>query len=110
MITKDFIEKQRIVIRKKIESLNEVIEENRKFEEMGSADEDNAKEFEDFEERAALVKNAEKEISSLKRALKRIDQGTYGRCKVDGKPIEIGRLKAYPEAELCITHAKEKKS
>lgn len=107
MITKDFINKQRKLIEKKIELLQKEISQNNKFEDLGSTDEDKAKEFEDFEEKAALGRNEKKEVKNLINALNRIDKNTYGKCKVDGEPIEIGRLKAYPEAEYCATHAKK---
>jgi len=106
MITKDFIKIQRKLIEKKIELLQKEISQNKKYEDLGSTDEDKAKEFENFEERTALSRSEKKEIKNLKNALGRIDKGTYGKCKVDGEPIEIGRLKIYPEAEYCATHAK----
>lgn len=110
MITKEFIAKQKIAIEKKIESLNQTVQESRRFEDIGSADEDNAREFEEFEGKIALDKGASAEIKNLKKALDRIENGTYGRCRVCNEPIETGRLKAYPEAELCATHAKKQSS
>ncbi len=107
MITKEFIEKQKLVIEKRIRNLQKDISENKKFVDLGSTDEDKTKEFEEFEEKIALMKSAKREINNLRKALKRIDEGSYGKCKVDGGPIEIGRLKAYPEAELCAEHAQK---
>ena len=37
-------------------------------------------------------------------ALQRIAAGTYGRCRLDGKPIDDARLEAQPTAELCLRH------
>lgn len=45
-----------------------------------------------------LVERAE----SLGRALTRLDDGTYGTCESCGRPISAERLKARPEATLCI--------
>ncbi len=42
------------------------------------------------------------EIASVRRALERIDAGTYGECTRCGEPIAEGRLEARPEAALCI--------
>ena len=39
-------------------------------------------------------------------ALRRIEDGTYGRCAVDGGPIEATRLEAAPWTAYCITHQK----
>lgn len=39
-------------------------------------------------------------------ALRRIEDGTYGHCPVDGKPIERQRLDAVPWATYCTKHQK----
>jgi RNA polymerase-binding protein DksA len=43
-----------------------------------------------------------KEIASVKRALARIEDGTYGECVRCGEDIAPARLEARPEAALCI--------
>ncbi|GAA2323352.1 hypothetical protein GCM10010149_90710 [Nonomuraea roseoviolacea subsp. roseoviolacea] len=35
-------------------------------------------------------------------ALKRLDEGTYGRCVDCAKPVPEGRLEARPEAARCV--------
>ena len=47
-----------------------------------------------------------KEIASVKRALARIEDGTYGECVRCGEDIAPGRLEARPEAALCINCAR----
>ena len=47
-----------------------------------------------------------KEIASVKRALARIDDGTYGECVRCGEDIAPARLDARPEAALCIDCAR----
>ena len=54
---------------------------------------------ESLEGQAVLVSNA---IASVRRALERIEEGTYGECAKCGEPIAAGRLEARPEAALCI--------
>jgi len=49
-----------------------------------------------------LLERTQKFIKGLKRALKRIDNGTYGICKVTGKPIAIERLMAAPHTQHSI--------
>lgn len=59
-------------------------------------------ESEDFTE-------AELDASTLQQvqaALRRIENGTYGQCLVDGGPIESKRLEAVPWAPYCIRHQK----
>jgi DnaK suppressor protein len=48
---------------------------------------------------AALIA---REIASVKRALTRIDDGTYGECVRCGAEIAPKRLEARPEAALCF--------
>ena len=43
-----------------------------------------------------------REIASLKRALTRIENGTYGECVRCGAEIAPKRLEVRPEAALCI--------
>jgi RNA polymerase-binding transcription factor DksA len=57
---------------------------------------------ESLEGQAALVN---REIASTRRALDRIENGTYGECMQCGGPISEGRLEARPESALCIACA-----
>ena len=50
---------------------------------------------------------ARKLISKINKALKKIDEGTYGYCEETMEPINIERLKARPIATLSI-EAQEK--
>ena len=42
------------------------------------------------------------ELTEIDSALRRIEQGTYGRCCACGGPIGRQRLRALPQASLCI--------
>jgi DnaK suppressor protein len=55
-----------------------------------------------LEGQAVVISN---EIASVRRALERIDDGSYGECTKCGEAIAEGRLQARPEAALCITCA-----
>jgi RNA polymerase-binding transcription factor len=48
-----------------------------------------------------------REIASVKRALARIEDGTYGECVRCGEDIAPARLDARPEAALCIDCARQ---
>ena len=56
-----------------------------------------------LEHQAALI---EREIASVRRALGRIEDGTYGECVRCGGDIAPARLDARPEAALCIDCAR----
>ncbi len=49
-----------------------------------------------------LFNRTRKFIKYLDDALKRIDNKTYGVCKVTGKPISKGRLEAVPHTQISI--------
>jgi RNA polymerase-binding protein DksA len=73
--------------------------------ELSSADNhlgDRASETFDRELDYTLEENAEAVIADIDRALKRIDDGSYGTCERCGKPIPEERLEARPWANLCI--------
>lgn len=47
----------------------------------------------------------ESELKKLKEALKRIENGSYGKCMMCRQPIAFVRLEAQPDALLCISCA-----
>jgi len=49
-----------------------------------------------------LSENERKKLHEINEALKRIDEGVYGKCIVCGKKIEEKRLIVIPEAKKCI--------
>ena len=46
-------------------------------------------------------------LTQVREALKRIDNGTFGTCVVDGAPIEAKRLEATPWTPYCLKHQQE---
>ena len=46
-------------------------------------------------------------LQEIRDALLRLDDGSYGKCIVDGKPIEEKRLDAVPWASRCLKHTEE---
>jgi DnaK suppressor protein len=56
----------------------------------------------DRERDLSLLENAKDLLDQVERALRKIADGTYGRCASCGKAIEAARLKALPHASLCI--------
>jgi RNA polymerase-binding transcription factor len=43
-------------------------------------------------------------LQQVRDALQRIEDGTFGRCVVDGEPIEPNRLDAVPWTPYCVKH------
>ena len=50
----------------------------------------------------ALSAQARAEVEEIDRALEKILEGTYGICERCGQPIARARLKAIPQAALCV--------
>jgi DnaK suppressor protein len=61
------------------------------------ADEEQSKDFAEAERDATV-------LQQVRDALRRIDDGTFGRCVVDGAPIEENRLDALPWTPYCLKH------
>ena len=49
-----------------------------------------------------LVSKEQETLYKIEEALKMIEDGTYGKCQICGKPIKEPRLKAVPFAKLCV--------
>jgi RNA polymerase-binding transcription factor DksA len=56
----------------------------------------------EWEMNLALRETAEARIRSIKAALDRLDQGTYGICQVCGQAIDPDRLEILPHTTLCV--------
>jgi RNA polymerase-binding transcription factor DksA len=76
-----------------------------KFDEIGREEGENASEVENFANSLGETQVLEAKLEKIRAALKRIEDGTYGKCK-EGDDIEEDRLRAVPEAETCMKHSK----
>ena len=68
---------------------------------------DTATETFDRELADTLHENADAVLAAIDGALKRIENGTYGKCINCGQDISPERLEALPYAELCIDCKRE---
>ncbi len=53
----------------------------------------------------SIENNVRDLLQKIERALRRMDEGSYGICDICGKPIEKARVKALPYVDLCIKDA-----
>ena len=44
-----------------------------------------------------------RELAEVEDALRRIEEGRYGRCEACGGPMGLQRIRAIPEARFCLT-------
>jgi DnaK suppressor protein len=54
----------------------------------------------------AMASSFRDRLDAIDRALKRLDEGTYGRSVRSGEPIPAARLEADPAAELTVEEAR----
>lgn len=72
------------------------------FPEYGDDEDENANEVAQYSNNLSLENELEKAVRDLRNALKRIDDGTYGKCKYCKDEIEEARLRARPTSTSCI--------
>jgi DnaK suppressor protein len=59
------------------------------------------------EEYFALAETDSAILALVRAALRRIEDGTYGSCVVDGGPIDEKRLESVPWTPYCLKHQAE---
>ena len=77
-------------------------EERREGSPFGKREEE-ATETLELEKRLALENRVRMELALVERAMRKIEEGTYGKCDVCGRDIDPARLEALPQATLCLT-------
>ncbi len=60
--------------------------------------------MESLEENQGIVAALEVRYNNIKKALEKIEAGTFGTCEISGEEIEAERLDANPAARTCIAH------
>jgi DnaK suppressor protein len=65
---------------------------------------DEAAEDEGKEQQFAEANADSTTLDQVREALKRIENGTFGKCPVDGQAIEEKRLEAIPWTPYCLKH------
>lgn len=79
--------------------------------ELMEADENSeADAVEDWNERRATLSQLETTYRLIKRALNKIEDGTYGVCEISGEQIEPERLLINPTARTCKQHLDEERT
>ena len=66
--------------------------------------EEEAVDFLETQQEQSIQVNEQALLTEVQEALKRIEQGTYGKCVVCGRPIPEKRLEAIPWAALDVEH------
>lgn len=103
-----FIEKQKKSLILEKTKLEKKILELGKYPDYGRGEDDNAREFSDFESNQSIESELKNLLKKINSALKAIEKGTYGKCKVCKEEIENGRLQSMPYADICVSCSKKK--
>lgn len=55
----------------------------------------------------SILDTVEGELGDVERALRRLDEGSYGTCEACGRPIDDERLEVMPATRFCVTDQTE---
>ncbi len=61
------------------------------------------------QESQGILDGLEARYQNIMRALKKIEQGTFGTCEICGNEIEEDRLEAIPSARTCKVHMEQER-
>lgn len=101
------------ILRSRLESerkrlLDELVElqsvsgdERREGSPFGKREEEATETFE-LERKLALERRLKEQIGEFDHALRKFEEGTYGKCDSCGRAIEAARLEALPHATQCM--------
>lgn len=101
--TANFMEKQKGIMLKEKERIEAKMKVLKKYPDYGGGEEDNLQEMADYESNLSLDDQLEFLLKKIQKALKAIENGTYGQCAECKENIERGRLDIMPYAELCVS-------
>ncbi|WP_038057830.1 RNA polymerase-binding protein DksA [Thermodesulfobacterium hydrogeniphilum] len=96
---------KKLLLKKKEQILKEVIETKKELTEVSEPLPDvvdQASQESDLTFKLRLRDREQKLLKKIEKALKKIEDGTYGICEMCGGEIDEKRLIARPEATLCI--------
>jgi DnaK suppressor protein len=94
-------EKTQILERLKQLRAEQVLGERREGSPFGKREEEASEAFE-LEKRLTLERRLTSTLAEIEHALEKYEAGTYGLCDSCGQPIELARLEALPQANLCL--------
>jgi DnaK suppressor protein len=109
---RDLILKKREEAVEDIDSLRAQIEDSREHESDSAYSfhmADAGTDAMEREKQYLMISRQQKFVGYLDRALERIENKTYGVCKVTGKPIPKERLRAVPHTEISIEAKRKQK-
>lgn len=101
----EHLKKEKKQIAERLEQLRarrQPLGERREGSPFGKREEEASEAFE-LEKRLALEKKLRGTLAEIEHSLEKYEAGTYGLCDSCGQPIELTRLQALPQANLCLS-------
>jgi DnaK suppressor protein len=99
MLSQEFIERMRERLLEEREKFQDELNSLHSHTEVGDDEDENASEYQNDEISNDIMAQLKSEITRIDAALKRIEDGTYGKSTVSGKDISEARLEVLPWAE-----------
>jgi len=99
------LKKEKNQIAERLEQLRagrQSLGERREGSPFGKREEEASEAFE-LEKRLALEKKLRGTLAEIEHALEKYENSTYGLCDSCGQSIELSRLEALPQANLCLS-------
>jgi len=104
-----FLKKQKKALLLEKERLGKKIAELNTYPDYGRGEDDNAREVSDFESNLSVETQLKQLLKKTRVALRAIENGSYGKCKICKHEIEKGRLESMPYANICVSCKKQGK-
>lgn len=73
------------------------------FPDFGGKEDENADEVATYSDNLSLEESLQNSLHDIEKAIKKIDEGTYGICNYCHKPIDEKRLLARPASSACVS-------
>ncbi len=96
------LEGERASLQHQLEELNAASDKSLSFDENFA---DSGQVAAEQGESRLLAASLGDQLQDVERALRKIDDGTYGKCETCGEEIAEARLDAMPATRYCIDHA-----
>lgn|SRR5690554_1769876 len=109
---------RQLILKKREDALEDIEAMRAQIEDQREHESDSAYSFHmadagtdamELEKLYLMIARQQKYVGYLDRALERIENGTYGVCRVTGKPIAKERLRAVPHTEISIEAKRQQK-
>lgn len=95
-----YLERERNYLKKHLE-MKQTEEANEKGDAFGKKGEASISSY-NLEKGLELTEHTRKHLAEIEHALDKYEKGTYGKCDICGKDIPIARLRAIPQASICM--------